>query len=77
MTKSPAGQSLDLINIMAYDVGNKQSTGLHQNHTCPPPSQSPSLPAGVNLAMAKSPAGQSLDLVHIMAYDAGNNMCTP
>jgi hypothetical protein len=24
---SPAGQQLDLINIMAYDAGNKASTG--------------------------------------------------
>ena len=27
MAKSPAGQQLDLINIMAYDAGNKASTG--------------------------------------------------
>ena len=28
MAKSAAGQSLDLINIMAYDAGNKASTGF-------------------------------------------------
>jgi len=28
MAKSPAGQSLDLVNIMAYDAGNKASTGF-------------------------------------------------
>lgn len=28
MAKSPAGQSLDLINIMAYDAGSKASTGF-------------------------------------------------
>ena len=27
MAKSPAGQQLDLINIMTYDAGNKASTG--------------------------------------------------
>jgi len=28
MAKSAAGQSLDLINIMTYDAGNKASTGF-------------------------------------------------
>jgi hypothetical protein len=27
MAKSPAGQALDLVNIMAYDAGSKASTG--------------------------------------------------
>jgi hypothetical protein len=36
MARSPAGQQLDLINIMAYDAGNVASTGAQRVHRLQP-----------------------------------------